>query len=204
MDVNKLIAYVYYFQLQSGNMFTRNRFNKYLIALSKANIQYNKIDLSTEIYDQDYEITFDRDYKYIISFNITKIIALIEQGKIKYTLLNKSQINLNEINHSVTPYFNKHFTNNSKIIIIDYLTYNCKFTMINGNHSYEYNRVNNLESTFYYIPFVYLTPECFCNEFSHIAYHLIIDLYYLLFLYKSNPIKQISYLIKTNFFHSIH
>lgn len=200
MNKDVLIKYIYLFQNLNGNFITKPIFNKWINILNKSFANCEPDFNMVELYDQEYLIDFmGKEYKYLIIFNISYIIDMIKNNYISYKVYSESEIRNSHliINHKKPKNFDDTVKYNSYIIITDYKTIDSDLAMINGNHTFEYNKSHNISSEFIYINYKNLTKPCFIDEFSYNMFYFTFDLYYLLYKYHNKIINQLIYIIQS-------
>lgn len=138
-------------------------------------------------YTQDYDLG---DFGlYHIDFNIPNLISLVKKNQLNLISYKSEEINFNLIYHEYPDFFDPSINYNSKIIITDFITTNCNFAMIDGNHTYEKYLLENKTFNIYYLPFYQIPRSCYCNDFSYV-FHYIINEFYYIFIMEKNSIKQ--------------
>lgn len=133
---------------------------------------------------------------YHIDFNIPHLLDCIDNDQIQLKLYKSSEVNFDIIYHEFPFDFNPKINYNSKIIVTDFNTTDCNFTIIDGNHTLEKYLHENKAFNIYYLPVYQIPRSCYCNDFSYL-FHYIINEFYFIF-YKEQNGKRQKQLIKNS------
>ena len=175
---------------------------RYFKAIKKI---FNNIEVSEQLtdlaliktlnpYTQDYDLG---DFGlYHIDFNIKHLLYLIDNDQIQLESYESSKVNFNMIYHEYLDFFNMSINYDSKIIVTDFITKDCYFTIIDGNHTFEKYLLENEQFNIHYLPFYQIPRSCYCNDFSYV-FHYIINEFYLIF-YEEQDINRQKQLIKNS------
>ena len=144
-------------------------------------LTYQALFEATTPYTQDYDLGFFGLYH--IDFNIPQLLQLIENNQIQLESYKSNEIDFSMIYHEYPIDFNPKINYDSKIIVTDFNTIDCRFTIIDGNHTFEKFLYENRVFDIYYLPYSQIPRSCYCNNFSYV-FHYIINEFYGIFLKK--------------------
>lgn len=160
---------------------------------------FEKIEINnclTEKAVMDYKIVFTQNYDlrdfglYFIDFNIAEIINLMQKRQLEFFAIPNKEVQYDVIYHEFPEDFSLNIDYDSKIIVTDFKTNVCNYTMIDGNHTFEKNILENNFFDLYYIPFDRLQRNCYCNDFSYVFHYMINEFFFVFVNNSHNPFRQ--------------
>ncbi len=155
------------------------------------------ISIFDEIYVQEWDL--DKYGIYEINFNISNILDAINSKQLEPSI---ETIETNKVSSFI--YHNQEISiikghlYQSQLLITDFPTNICLYTMINENHTFEQKRENNELVTVLYIPFYTLKRNYYTDNLSYALHTFMNEIYILFHFCKDDPKKQRYLMRKTN------